>query len=156
MLQAGFYNDAWGEFLLFLTNFVSIVLTASVVFVIMGLAPMSELRDNKEKTKTVITTVALGAALIVVPLAFTSEGILASASRQSQAREVTEEWIEGESGRSVARIEIVESSVAIRVTGEGDIASIDVLESSLEDALATDITVVVGYFPSIVLSSGNQ
>ncbi|MGI9528130.1 MAG: DUF389 domain-containing protein, partial [Acidimicrobiia bacterium] len=156
MLQAGLYNDAWGAFLLFLTNFVCIVLTAMVVFVVMGLAPMSELQDNRDKTKTVITTVALGALIIIVPLAFTSEGILASATRQSQAREVTEEWIADEPGLSIARIEVVDSLVDVFVSGEGDIPSIGELEAAIEDALATDVTVVVEYFPSVVISSEDQ
>lgn len=156
MLEAGLYPDAWGAFLLFLTNFVCIILAAISVFLIMGLAPMRDLRQNRDKTKTVITTVGLGALIIIVPLAFTSEGILASATRQSQAREVTEEWIESEPGLSIARIEIVDSSLDVAVTGEGDIPSIVVLETSLEDALATDVTVVVEYFPSVVISSEDR
>jgi uncharacterized membrane protein len=156
MLQAGLYNDAWGAFLLFLTNFVCIILTAMVVFVIMGLAPMNDLRDNREKAKTVIATVGLGALIIIVPLAFTSEGILASATRQSHARDATEAWVSAEPGLSIARIEVVDSRVDIAITGEGDVPSIADLEASIEDVLETDVTVVVEYFPSVVISSEDQ
>ena len=127
-----------------------------VVFVIMGLAPMSDLRDNRDKAKTVIATVALGALIIIVPLAFTSEGILASATRQSHARDATERWIATEPGLSIARIEIVDSRVDVAVTGEGDLPPIADLEASIEELLETDVTVVIEYFPSVVISSENQ
>ena len=156
MLQAGLYSDARGAFLLFLTNFVCIILAAMVVFMLMGIAPMRDLRKNQDKSKTVIATVALGALIIIVPLAFTSEGIISSATRQSEAREVTEEWLSSEPGLSVVRVAVDGSSLDVAVTGEGELPSIEVLESSLEDALATDVTVVVEYFPSIVISSEDE
>jgi uncharacterized hydrophobic protein (TIGR00271 family) len=156
MLQAGEWTDAWGAFLLFLTNFVSIVLVAGIVFLVTGLAPIRDIKANREKTKTVIATVALGGLIIIVPLAFTSEGILASATRQATTREVTESWLEDESGMHVARVAITSDEVTVLVSGEGNLPSIENLEVELEEELGTDVSVSVEYFPSSVFTSDNQ
>lgn len=154
LLYAGESDDALGAFLLFLTNLVSIILVAGIVFLLMGLAPMSELGANREKNKTVIATVLLGAMIIVIPLAFTSEGIVASATRQANAQEVIEAWIETEPGLSILRVEVNEEVVDVRISGQGEVPSIAELETALEAELGVDVEVLVEYFPSERLTSG--
>ncbi|MGI9665621.1 MAG: DUF389 domain-containing protein, partial [Acidimicrobiia bacterium] len=156
MLQAGEGADALGAFLLFLTNLVSIILVGSFVFFLAGLAPWAEIRANREKMKTVLLTVGLGALLIIVPLAFTSEGIIASAARQSETQRVTEEWLEDEPRLRVVRVEIDGSAVEVLISGEGTVPSVAELEASLEEALNTEVVVLVEYFPSEIVSSGLQ
>lgn len=153
MLQAGEGNDALGAFLLFLTNLVSIILVGSLVFFITGLAPWKEIRANRDKMKTVLVTVALGALIIMVPLAFTSEGIVASATRQSETQRVVEEWLENEPRLRLARVEIDGQEVEVLISGEGAVPSVASLEESLEEALDTDVDVIVEYFPSEIIRS---
>ena len=153
MMQAGEWDDASGAFLLFLTNLVSIILVASIVFLIGGLAPWSELKENSAKVKTVAVTVLLGVVIIIVPLAFTSEGIIASASRQSTTQQVVDEWIAESPLLRVVRLEIKGSAVDIRISGEGEVPSVADLEDDLEAALGSDVTVTVEYFPSAVIVS---
>ncbi len=153
LLHAADFDDALGAFLLFLTNLVSIVLVAGFVFVLTGLAPFHELGKNRDKNKTVIVTVLLGAMVIVVPLAFTSEGIIASATRQATTQMVVEEWLEEHPDLSVLRIEITGEDVLLRLSGEGDIPSVTELEQELEQELDTDVAVVVEYFPSEIVTS---
>lgn len=153
MLQALEFSDALGAFLLFLTNLVSIILAGAVVFLITGFAPLVEIRANREKMRTVLVTVALGALIIIVPLAFTSEGILASATRQATTQEVTSEWIDEEPGLRLARVEITGSEVEAIVSGQGDLPSVTELQYMLEEALGIDVVVVVEHFPSTIESS---
>lgn len=156
MLQASQFADARGAFLLFLTNFVVIVLVACFVFLVTGLAPVRDLRENREKTKTVFVTVGLAALIILVPLAFTGQGILASATRQSVGQRETETWLSDQSGLEVLRVTLEGDEVAVRVSGEGSLPSVEDLEAQLEDALGSDVTVFVEYFPSVIVSSDNQ
>jgi len=156
MLQAGSWEDALGAFLLFATNLVSIILVGALVFLVTGLTPLARFRENQEKMGTVALTVVLGAIIIIVPLAFTSEGILASASRQAATQEDVEEWIADEPGLSVNRTTISAGEVDIRITGEGDLPDIASLEASLEESLGIDVMVRVEYFPSTVVTSDNQ
>ena len=153
LLHASNFDDAMGAFLLFLTNLVSIILVAGIVFLLMGLAPLHELGENREKNKTVIATVLVGAMIIVIPLAFTSEGILASATRQATTQEVIEAWLEDSPEVSILRVEITGEDVSIRLSGRGDLPSVAELEQDLEAELGTDVTVVVEYFPSETIVS---
>ncbi len=156
MLKDGSYGDAGGAFLLFLTNLVGIILMASVVFVVGGLAPLANMRENREKMKTVVLTVLLGAMIIIVPLAFTSEGIIVSASRQGAAREATAAWIEPVETLRVARITVSGRQVSIVITGEGALPSIADLESELETSFGEDVVITVEYVPTQTITSENQ
>jgi len=155
-LKAGAVDDAAGAFLLFLTNLVAIILVASLVFVIGGLVPIKQFRENRKKTRTVISTVALGALVITVPLFFTSEGIIASATRQSTAQQITETWLEDFEDISLKRVTVNVDDVSVIMAGDGDPPSIDELETSLEDAFDTDISVVIEFFPSVRITSEDQ
>ncbi|MGI9585103.1 MAG: DUF389 domain-containing protein [Acidimicrobiia bacterium] len=156
MLQATQFNDALGAFLLFLTNLVMIILIASVVFLVMGLAPVKNIRENRDKMKTVVLTVVLAAVIIIVPLAFTSEGIIVSASRQATVQTDAEAWLAPEQGLTLIRAEIDGNDVTIMVSGDGTLPPIDNLVSSLETDLNTTVTVSVEYFPSETVTSDTQ
>jgi uncharacterized hydrophobic protein (TIGR00271 family) len=153
MLKSGEFGDAGGAFLLFLTNLVAIILTASVVFVVGGLVPIGQFKSNRAKTRTTVATVALAALVITVPLFFTSEGIIASASRQSSVQEVTEDWLAESEGISLDRVVVNVDEVTITMSGEGDLPSVAELEASLEEEFGTDIYLDVEYFPSVRITS---
>lgn len=155
-LVSGHYGDAVGAFILFLTNLVSIILSASVVFVLTGFALVTKLRENRDRMKTVIVTVVLGALIVLVPLAFTSEGILTSASRQTLARTVTEDWLVNQDGLQLSRLEVRGTEVAVIISGEGVIPPISVLNEELSDSFGAPTVARIEYFPSLVLTESNQ
>jgi hypothetical protein len=129
---------------------------ASVVFVIGGLAPVSSFRENREKMKTVVLTVILGAMIIIVPLAFTSEGILVSASRQGEAQRITSVWIEPVPTLRVNRVNVSGTEISVVVTGEGTLPSVEELEIRLEASFNDDVVVVVEFVPTERVTSDNQ
>lgn len=153
MLKAGEFSDAFGAFLLFATNLVSIVLVASVVFVVGGFAPIDAMRRNSAKMRTTIVTVLLGALVIVVPLAFTSEGIIVSAARQNTAQRLSAEWIEPAEGMRLNQVVVKGEEVRLTVTGQGALPDVNELEADLEEALSADLEVIVEYFPSTIVRS---
>jgi len=146
-LHAGNYVDAGGAFLLFLTNLVSIILMAAAVFVVMGLVPIQQFRTNRKKMRTVISTVTLGALVVMLPLVFASEGIIASAGRQSTAQKTTEQWL-GDSDLNIRKVEVTSDDITVVLSGEGDVPSVSELQAEMTDALGTSIVVVVEYFPA--------
>ena len=152
-LQTGNFGDATGAFLLFVTNLVAIVLAASVVFVITGFAVVAKLKENREKMKTVLTTLALGTFIIIVPLAFTSEGIIASASRQATAQTVAEEWLSESESLDLNRVRVTGTDVEIVITGQGDVPPVADLEAALSDAMQTSVTATVQFLPTELLTA---
>ncbi len=155
-LTASHYADATGAFLLFMTNLVSIILAASIVFVLTGFAVIGRLRENKERMKTVFATVLLGAMIILVPLVFTSQGILKSASRQSIAQDVSEAWLADAEGLTLNRVEVKGDKVIVIITGEGNVPVIAVLNTNLSDKFGTATTAQIEFFPSQRLTATNQ
>jgi uncharacterized hydrophobic protein (TIGR00271 family) len=152
-LQSGYYDDAKGAFLLFLTNLVSIILAASVVFLLSGFAPIRKFRETHEQVRTVTLTVVLGALVVMVPLLFTSRGIVNSATRQSEAQDVVTEWASVDPGLRVTLVKVSGEDVSVEVAGQGQIPPVSDLESELEDALGVDVSVTVEYFPSEIFTS---
>jgi hypothetical protein len=126
------------------------------VFVLTGFALVAKLQENQEKMKTVIITVLLGVLIVMVPLAFTSEGILTSASRQSSAQTVTEEWLGDQLNLRLNKVEVRGNEVDIIITGEGDIPSVSTLNEKLSEQFGTPTTAVVEYFPSQRLTADNE
>jgi uncharacterized hydrophobic protein (TIGR00271 family) len=155
-LQAGHFSDASGAFVLFVTNLVSIILAASIVFVLTGFALITKLRENHEKMKTIIITVVLGVLVVMVPLAFTSEGILTSSTRQSTAQKVTEVWIEDVEGLRLNRVTVTGTEVAVVITGEGIVPSITALNRALSESMEDTMAATVEYFPSEELTVDNH
>jgi hypothetical protein len=135
---------------------VSIILAASVVFVVTGFAVIGRFRENRKRMKTVFATVVLGAMIILVPLAFTSEGILTSASRQSLARDVTKTWLDESEMLVLNKVEVQGDRVVVVVTGEGEVPAIKVLNVDLSDAFGVPTIAEVEYFPSRQLTAENQ
>ncbi|MEE8485901.1 MAG: hypothetical protein V3S38_05035 [Acidimicrobiia bacterium] len=94
--------------------------------------------------------------IIMIPLAFTSEGILTSASRQSTAQIVTEAWSAEEDSLRLNRVQVEGDVVNVVITGEGDIPSIAELDESLSSVFGAPATAAVEFFPTERLTAVNQ
>jgi len=151
-LEAGLLGDSLGAFLLFLTNLVSIILAASVVFLLTGFAPYRKMIEKRSEITAMLRTVVLAALIILVPLSFTAEGILRNAGRQTQAQTIVDEWAEASPNLKVARIEVTGSEVAVLLTGAGEVPSVEDLAASLTDSFGTAASVQVEYAPTVVIN----
>jgi uncharacterized hydrophobic protein (TIGR00271 family) len=150
-LHAGMYGDAFGAFTLFLTNLVSIILAAMIVFALTGFAPASKMKENAIEIKRVAITVMIAAILIAIPLAFTVSSVLATAARQTDAQEAVEIWLEEAPELAINRIEVKGNDVSIVITGARDFPAVQGLENSLSDSFGAPVTVTVEHIPSIVV-----
>ncbi|MEA3502999.1 MAG: DUF389 domain-containing protein, partial [Actinomycetota bacterium] len=150
-LHAGMLGDALGALTLFMTNLVSIILAAMVVFALTGFAPVSKMRENANHIKRVAMTVAIAALVIAIPLAFTVSSIIQTAAHQSDAQKATEAWLEDASELELGRIEVNGSNVSLIVTGPESIPPIQDLEDALTDSFGKPATVTVKHIPAIVV-----
>ena len=150
-LHAGMFGDALGALMLFLTNLVSIILAAMVVFALTGLAPVSKMRENSDHIKRVAITVSIAALVIAVPLAYTVSSIIQTAAHQTETREATQTWLEDAPNLELGRIEVNGSEVSIIVTGPEEIPPIQDLEDALSASIGKPVTVSVEHIPAIVV-----
>jgi uncharacterized membrane protein len=150
-LQAGMFEDSFGALLLFLTNLVSIVLAATVVFFLTGYAPYGSLQENRARVLSLIRTVALAAIIIMIPLAFTAEDVLSRSARLRIANDAVAEWLVG-SSLSAQRINVSGTDVRVFVTGPGDIPDLADLEASLAEGFDTPVAITVEHAPTSVFT----
>lgn len=150
-LEASHFSDAWGAFLLFLTNFVSIVLAAVIVFMVTGLASLERLRQDTRGAIQVIGSFVAVALIILLPLMLTSQGLIVAAARQSSAQDITQEWV-GNRSLTVQQVSVQGSDVQIELSGAGDVPSVPQLEEELSEAFGEQVEVQVELFPSVEVS----
>jgi len=148
-LENSRFDDALGAFVLFMTNFVSIVLAAAGVFVLTGFAESTNLRARSRQILSTLAPFGALALVVLVPLVFTAEGILATATQQKAAAEAADEWI-GDTPRLRAQQVTVDSgTVTVELTGTGSIPSPRELQQSLSEELDDPVEVIIEFTPEV-------
>jgi len=142
------WDDAFGSFLLFMTNFVSIVLAAAAVFVLAGFADGARLRQNQRQVLSTLAPFVALALVILVPLVFTAEGILATATQQKAAQDVVSEWIDDTDGVRVEAVAVEADEVRVSLAGTEPIPPPALLQQQLSDAFDGPVRLVVEYVPA--------
>jgi uncharacterized hydrophobic protein (TIGR00271 family) len=147
-LSAGRPHDAVGAFLLFATNFVSIVLAASVVFVLAGVPnPKLLLRRGRLVLQTLAPFVA-AALLILVPLLVTTDGLLDRTANERAAQAAVRTWLGDGSTLDVRTVTVEDGTVTVELTGPpDDLPSPAALQSALDDALDASYALEVSVVP---------
>ncbi|GAA1706237.1 hypothetical protein GCM10009808_25270 [Microbacterium sediminicola] len=145
-LNGGRFDEAGGAALLFLTNFVAIVLAAAGVFVITGFARPYALRNRpRQILQTVAPFVAL-AGIVLLPLMLTSEGLLQNATSVRAAQNTVEEWLGEDSSFVVSSVTVSSSEIEVTITGPGTPPAAEELAAALQDdffePVALTLTVV--------------
>jgi len=155
-LEAGQFHSAGGAFLLFVTNLVSIILASTVVFVLVGFSPVGEIRKNRTAITDLMTTVAVAAILIMVPLGLSGRGVIEASKRNDRAQRRVAEWLGPDSTLKLDRVTVRSGEAIVVVSGNGEIPEIAGLERALSQSLDERVSVTVEYFPSEVLTSAGQ
>ena len=148
-LRAGLLDDALGAFLLFSTNFVSIILASVVVFILTGFSPVRRFVDQRRDVINVLGTVVVGALIIMIPLGITGATIINQATGTEKAHETSQEWIDEFEKLELGPVEVEGIAVEVNISGTGELPRIEDLEAELSEALGRDVTVTVDYFETV-------
>jgi uncharacterized hydrophobic protein (TIGR00271 family) len=144
-LSQGAYSDSWGAFLLFLTNFFSILLAGGGIFAILGLSAASTKGLNASARRRAFQFVGLGTLLVIIPLAATSFATGRAGIVQSQTRQAARQWL---AGTDYEIIEVVASgdNVKLAIAGSDEVPDTALLAESMLDkgrgTLVIDLNVV--------------
>jgi uncharacterized membrane protein len=155
-LEAGQFQSAGGAFLLFATNLVSIILAATVVFVLVGYSPAAEIREHRKAITDIMTTVAVAAILIMVPLGLSGRGVIEASTRYDRVQRRVAEWLGPHSALRIDRVTVRTGEAVVVLSGSGPVPSIAALERALRQNLGERMSVTVEHFPSEVLTSTDQ
>ncbi len=148
-LHNGLIDEAFGAFLLFFTNFVSIILASVVVFILIGFSPIKQFIERKGEVINVLGTVVVGALIIMIPLGLTGASIINTATNTQRAQSAAEAWIETHDELELGPVEVDGKVVQINISGTGDLPAIEELEETLSESFGRDVTVAVEYFETV-------
>jgi uncharacterized hydrophobic protein (TIGR00271 family) len=121
---------AAGSLLLFGTNYVAILLTGALVFVVMGF-PRAALSPFDAGARRRAVAIALAAGLlIVVPLSLTSYHLVVANKIATRSYDLGQQWLEGSAYRLMSvNAEATDGTVTFVVLGDGELPSLETLEA---------------------------
>jgi uncharacterized membrane protein len=114
------WSAAFGASLLFLTNFLSILLAGGAVFALLNLgqAAIEEQDLTQEGRRKAYTYITVGVLLVAIPLAITTYRVGRDSILEAQVISVTEDWlVESESELLLAGVTVNGDDVRILVHG---------------------------------------
>jgi len=147
MIEAREGDAAVGAWLLFITNLVGILLTGAVVFVLTGVAPLSQLFQNRKWIKTSLGLVAALGFVVVAALALSGQRIAAESFSRTEAQEAVEEWLGPDSSLDPFEVVVSPSEVTVIVVGPDEPPPMDDLGALMESALGESVDVTVNWVP---------
>jgi uncharacterized hydrophobic protein (TIGR00271 family) len=133
LLSAGRADLAWGSLLLFITNYLAILLTGSIVFGLMGYPQVAFVGKSHRSKRVAMVLVVFMFVAIMLPLGLQSFVTWLDHTASGSATSATETWLEG-SGYSLVSVEIDDTVSALRIviSGSGSVPS----QADLEKALS--------------------
>jgi len=149
LLGQGDFNGASGAMLLFMTNFVSIVLSASVVFVLVGIAPIGQLVGRDSQTRAWLITFAAGALVLLVPLAVAFQTTYAESSDEIAAGQAVEAWLPPGEGYQIMSVRVHGDTVEVQLAGPLDPTGLKALDADVDAALGRNVATQVRVFAAV-------
>ena len=149
-LSSGQWDDALGSFLLFMTNFLSILLAGGLVFWLLGLgnAATEEMTSvNRGKAYRII---AIGVLIVAIPLAATTFKVARDSINQVKITTIANEWVVGQSDNDfVIKSVLVSGDKAdIVISGTDQPNDITSLGSEIQSEIDRIKEVDLRYVPS--------
>ncbi len=148
-LSAAHWSDAWGALLLFLTNFLSILLAGGAVFHLMGLAAAATQHMSHLSKRNVYRIIALGVILVTIPLTATSTRVGRDSIAQVRVTNIVEQWV-GQYPTDIVLKSVVVSGnrVKILISGTEKPRTIDDLGADIQSEISQIVKVDLRFLPS--------
>ena len=146
-LSQGNWDAASGAMLLFLTNFLAILLAGGIVFLVSGLGRLAISEDLVRTRRNAFIVVVVATLLVAVPLSITSYQVVTDALENRAAIGVADEWL-GDTSYQVANVTVNDEQVTVTIEGDGDLRPLRQLAGQLAQALERPVWVKLRIVPS--------
>jgi uncharacterized hydrophobic protein (TIGR00271 family) len=133
-LQQGKWDAAGGAMLLFLTNYLAILLAGGVVLLILGLGKLGMAREQGMVRRRGLVLFVLGTLLVTIPLTLSTIQAVSQILANRNATAEVEHWLEGTSYQVVS-VNVGEKLVVVTVEGSGELQSAQLLANRLATVL---------------------
>jgi uncharacterized hydrophobic protein (TIGR00271 family) len=152
-LSQGSWDAASGAMLLFLTNFLAILLAGGIVFLVSGLGRLAISEDLVRTRRNAFIVVVVATLLVAVPLSITSYQVVTDALENRAAIGDTEAWL-ADTTYKVASVAVYDDQVVVTVEGDGSLRPLRLLANQLAQTLERPVLVNLRIVPSQVEASG--
>ena len=146
-LSDGEWRVAFGAMLLFLTNFLSILLAGGGLFALLGLSVAATEGMVGGARRRAFTAVTIGILIVTIPLATTSYRVAREALAELHTRRLARQWLR-ETGFEVSKIEADGNRIDVLITGHGEPPLLSELGSKLKSDFDPSIEVRLIVIPS--------
>ena len=140
-------SAAEGSLLLFMTNFLAILLAGGVVLVIIGLGKSAASREQGRFRRRGFILFVVGLLLIAIPLSLTAYQNITGIEDNNTATVTVQNWLEGTSYQ-VDTVSVNDRVVSVTVDGTGQIQPLQQLANQLARALRRPILVNLRTVPA--------
>lgn len=136
LLALGKPSLASGSLLLFITNYVAILLTGSLVFAVMGFRQVALLPFDVRTRHRAVASTLVALLLITIPLSVTSYNLIIINKIAARTYALGQEWLKG-SGYQLIKVdaETEDGTVNLFLLGSGDMPPLKKLEETTNDFL---------------------
>lgn len=150
-LAIGNWGVALGAFLLFITNFFSILLAGSGIFSLLGLSRAATMQITGPARRRAFALILLGVFLISIPLSMTSYRVSRDTWTQFRATQIIEEWAIREDV-DIRDISVQGDLLVILAVGDRQPTSFPELAANLERVSRRPLTVNLQVVPAYEFS----
>ena len=146
---------AWGSLLLFLTNFLAILLAGGLVFMLNGLGRLAMTEAQVRLRRRSFILIVFCTLLVAIPLSLTAYQTVANTLAKNRATTVVQSWLETTLYR-VVTIDVHDQAVTVTIEGSGDLNPRKDLAAALKTALGQPVIVTLHIIPTqIEVIEGN-
>jgi uncharacterized hydrophobic protein (TIGR00271 family) len=153
-LRQGQLDAAAGASLLFLTNFLAILLAGGVVLLVLGLGQTVVSQEQERFRRSAFLLMMVGLLLVTIPLSLTAYQNITSARENAQATAEVQQWLAGTYYR-VDTVNANDGVVMVTVEGNGPLKPPQQLANQLAVELGHPVVVELHVLPVQRVKSNN-
>lgn len=143
----GGFAEAGGAFLLFLTNFIAILVAGTIMFGLMGLPKAIRMEMKAETRKKAMVALIIASILLIGVLSVTTYQSYQATNNQIIASEVVTGWLGPASPYLVQKVVFTGPRVDVTLLGEGQLPPLETLYSSMGQRFGHPVLIRVHTIP---------
>jgi uncharacterized hydrophobic protein (TIGR00271 family) len=151
-LRMGELGPASGAMMLFITNFLAILLAGGLTFLLGGLGRVAITDESVRTRRNAFIVVVVATLLIAIPLSITTYNVVNDALEERAALQEVDAWLDGASYHIIA-VNVNDRTVVVTVDGDGELRPLKELANTLALTLKRPVVVNLRVVPSQVESS---
>ncbi len=143
----GGFSEAGGAFLLFLTNFIAILIAGTVMFGFMGLPKAVKMDMKAETRKKAMAGILVASIILIGVLTVASYQTYTVTNNQIIASDVVTGWLGPASSYQVEKVVLSGKRVDVTLLGEGQIPPLETLYLSMGQRFGHPVLISIHTIP---------